>query len=1372
MRIKYIFSTLLIIISISLKGQIVYPISLNTTLTSNGSVYLSDYTDDALQLLKLTLTLNDASEPSWDVRLKMTIESSTLKLESKAQGNYSPITLYSNQSIQLSGSQLYEYFDYNNLQSQGISINQLSNDGRLPEGTYVFNFEVLDYNSGKAISTKSYNLTYVVLYDPPIIQSPLDEITIVTQNTQNIVFQWQDGTPPTYGSAQNTEYTLHLYEITNSQISPKAALSSNQVLQIYTSTPQSTTTLIYDASLPTLDENKRYIFTIHAEDINGRDVFKNNGISEPSWFSYGYATGGTISLTNPSADDAFTKKQQKLFEWSVPSNLSIGQSYNYQYVITRINSGQTAEQAMNNNLPLHSEITNSTTSQSGWSYILQDEMEGSQDYAWQIKAFSGTTEIAASLIQKIKGPPFMEKFLAGKHEVIVRQTYNNDLNNFAGNGDVKINDAGDVVNIDFVNIKLNKLGDRYIMVAGEIATKISAVNITLDANYSDNGEAIFQMDSLKLNSSRLAVSGIVKWDLPLAVTSSSSDKVQSKYSWFNFDSYYLSGSALIKPNSSFELANPINFTMRFDNNSDFLISKNKYILRFQGSIILPTTLNAHNENADLAVPFKTNQLFYFENNECKMLNKIRFVKGVNIETSLSKVVFDFTDDKSPSKLASNPTWRGVYAHNFEVTFNQEVDSSQLKLRANYTYTENTNNSNEFWIESQGLHLDYQYDFPANTQLEFNTFGGACKKIELNIDDNQLSSSIFEGAIEVYIISTSQLFDFEIPITEYGFQQGDLKTPLDGQSITINSNNPDKKIDININNAHFANNSHLNMNIDLEWTKQNITINSLPDFCVWGNAVIGFKSPNSIMALPYQLSTTMDGGFEITIDSIGAGMVRNAYALVFTSTASFGKDISGQNGPPKLHFVSDEGPNIRSSSSNTRGMGDLNNITDPVSPNIAPATSMISDRIDLGLFSNEPGVLLHPYIKVDAVVAKMEGNLSIFYDHPDWGDGFHGYLYGNLVLPLNKSMSSHMIMGVYQDEVYWFLSVSYDIGQRGNTMGSRFSTKLPDGSGMVFKSKKLGKLTGANVVKVGLPLGPVTITGIEGRIYHNMNHSIGNTVIGENGYTEFDYRPDPNVDFGFLLRASFIDTYTQGTNVMYTGAFEATFGGGEGLRSIGLEGQIGLGNLKLPGGIINASVLEGDAVITLDFVDKHYVGTAVVNTGLPTFCGHGTLDIDVSEDKFEMKLGSKDDHVYFVPGCIGYALEGWMEVTKTDLFLGAGLRAQIELQSPWIGVGDLASIKPYAGIYFAAGFHTKLKWDPVFEINDIGVWVQTSAGIYCKYKYLGKEGEWTLGRISLNGDFNMHFLPIPVKASGLLRGSVELLSIDVNFNLEGSYTFYE
>ena len=255
--------------------------------------------------------------------------------------------------------------------------------------------------------------------------------------------------------------------------------------------------------MPALDDNKRYVFTVQAEDINGRDVYKNNGLSEPSWFSYGYSTGGNISLSTPQNNDAFTKTEQKLFEWNCPTNLASGQNYNYEYVITKINSGQTPQQAIQSNTALFTEITTETSSQGSWSYILQEEMENSTYYAWQVKAYSGTTEIAASDVFKVKGPPLIEKFIAGGHEVIVRQAFNDDLNNFSGNGDVKFSSDGDVANIDFSGLKLVKSGERYVLEDGEIASKLTDKDIVLTANYSDNGDAIFKTDSLKLDKNSL-----------------------------------------------------------------------------------------------------------------------------------------------------------------------------------------------------------------------------------------------------------------------------------------------------------------------------------------------------------------------------------------------------------------------------------------------------------------------------------------------------------------------------------------------------------------------------------------------------------------------------------------------------------------------------------------------------------------------------------------------------------------------------------------------------------------------------------------------------------------------------------------------------
>jgi len=1379
MRIHILILLIITMIASELSGQIVYPVTVNSSLSSNGSVYLSDYTDDALNMLSVNMVFNDNNEPSWDVRLRLVIESSNVKIQSKASGTYTPITLYPGESMQLSGSELSEYFDYNNLESQGIAMSQLSQNGRLPEGTYSFCFEAVDYRSGKAISIRSCNITYVVLYDPPIVQTPNDESTITPQYPQNIVFQWQDGTPPSYGSSQNTEYILRLYEVTNNQISPKAALINNQVINVYTSVEQASTTLIYDASLPTLDDNKRYVFTVQAVDINNRDVFKNDGLSEPSWFSYGYSTGGNISLTSPPDNDAFTKSQQKLFEWSAPSNLSSGQNYTYEFTISKINSGQSKQDAIDNNTELHTELTNETSSQGGWSYILQEEMEAAEDYAWQVKAFSGTTEIAASEINKITGPPFIEKFIAGKHEVIVRQAYNSDINSFAGNGDIKFNDNGDVANIDFSGLKLVKSGERYVLEAGEISSKLNNIDITLEADFADNGEAKFKADSLKLNKDRLAVSGVVEWDLPLATTASDKAKIKSKYTWFNYDNYYISGNAVLEANTSFDLADPMNFNIRFDNQSDFLISKNKYILRLKGAVTLPSSLTAENENQELIIPFQTtNQLLYFSNNSCELSNKISIVDNVKLSISPTKVIFDFSDDESPAKLSSDASWKGIYVNEAKMIFLQSLDSNQVKLKDNFFYTFNTDGDNDFWIEAQGLHLNYEYNFPDQNQLKFNTFGGICKKLKLDINKNQVSSSVFEGEIEILILSASKLYEFEIPITESGFQTGDLKESLGGESFSTNTNNSQKRIDIEIGRAVFENHNHLKMTIDVAWTQQNIDLTNVSDFCVWGNSAIGFKSKNSMKALSSQSITNMDGGFEITIDSIGAGTYKGGYAFLFGASVAFGDDISGDNGPPSLTFVSDEPLHNRSGSIHTPGMeeGDRTDsgssgsdgTSGDESGEVSSIADMIRARVELGLTSNEEGVILEPFIRINAVVAKFEGHLSIFYNSPDWGNGFHAYLYGKILLPIAVENYAHFVMGNYQGETYWFLGVSMQIGERANQYGDKFLTKMPDGTNKTLKSKKLGKLTGANTMKVGIPMGYVSLTGMEGRIYHHMSHTVSNTVIGENGYDDFDYRPDPDTDFGFLLRTSWIDTHTQGTIVMLTGALEATFGGGEGCRTIGLQGYFGFGNLMLPGGIINTSILEGTGTMTIDIVDDHVIAVADVNSGTPVLCAQGHLDMETSKNVFDINLGSPAEPVYYVPSCFGLALEGWMNLTKSDIFFGAGLRAQMEFNSPWIGIGEVARIKPYAGISIAAGMHTKLTWDPKFELNDIGLWVHANAGVYCKYEWLKKEGEWSLGKISLAGNFNVQLNPKPIIITGVLKGSVEILDTDIDFEIDGKH----
>ena len=147
----YILFTLLLY-SFVTKAQ-VYPVSVSTIVASPGSVILSDYYSTQSTAFQSILIFNDFSEISADVRLRITIESNDIKIETKPGFiPVSPITLTPGVPYTLSGSDFYDYLNLPNIDLDGISYAALSNTGRIPEGYYNFCVEVLDYQTGIPIS--------------------------------------------------------------------------------------------------------------------------------------------------------------------------------------------------------------------------------------------------------------------------------------------------------------------------------------------------------------------------------------------------------------------------------------------------------------------------------------------------------------------------------------------------------------------------------------------------------------------------------------------------------------------------------------------------------------------------------------------------------------------------------------------------------------------------------------------------------------------------------------------------------------------------------------------------------------------------------------------------------------------------------------------------------------------------------------------------------------------------------------------------------------------------------------------------------------------------------------------------------------------
>lgn len=270
-----------------------FPATIQLQVVPPYSVFLSDYTDPINGRLQANITFNDFNEPQWQVKFRLSIESNTLRLRTKASFIPSPTTILPGVPVPLTGADLAEYFRYENLDISGISPAELARNNRLPEGFYTFCVEALDYTTGTVLSNRACAVAILSLQNPPRPITPMCGGYIKPQDPLYIPFQWQAFGGASANGSQ-TEYFLHLFELTDPSVNPVTALLSGKTLPIYQSQPSTQPSLLYDITAPPLEIGKTYIYQIQARDPDGRDAFKNNGLSEVCWFYYGYPTGGNI----------------------------------------------------------------------------------------------------------------------------------------------------------------------------------------------------------------------------------------------------------------------------------------------------------------------------------------------------------------------------------------------------------------------------------------------------------------------------------------------------------------------------------------------------------------------------------------------------------------------------------------------------------------------------------------------------------------------------------------------------------------------------------------------------------------------------------------------------------------------------------------------------------------------------------------------------------------------------------------------------------------------------------------------------------------------------------------------------------------------
>ncbi len=314
-----------------------FPVSVNTQLTTPSLPYLADYVSNKPETLRAILLLNDDSRLNYEVILKVRISGQGIELASRADYFSTPINLMYNVPEILTGFELADLFDPNNLDITGMSKSEFLKTGQLPEGIYTICFEAYDINrfDQLPVSNGGCAVASVIEHEPPYLIQP-KELTPYTEPTI-LPFNWHPGHTISF----RTEYRFFLYEDIPGWTKDQIILYQ---APLYT-TEVPTTTYLYSAIDPLLEKGASYFWRVQAYDPAGFELFKNNGFSQLSKFTYGQNCDRPIGLESLTINAS-----TQLIRWVDSSPGTYELRYRSEEIILNSNPSS-ADSISNNNIP-------------------------------------------------------------------------------------------------------------------------------------------------------------------------------------------------------------------------------------------------------------------------------------------------------------------------------------------------------------------------------------------------------------------------------------------------------------------------------------------------------------------------------------------------------------------------------------------------------------------------------------------------------------------------------------------------------------------------------------------------------------------------------------------------------------------------------------------------------------------------------------------------------------------------------------------------------------------------------------------------------------------------------------------------------------
>jgi hypothetical protein len=243
----------------------------------------------------------------------------------------------------------------------------------------------------------SFPISYI---DPPLAIQPLCGSNLTPLVPQNIIFTW---TPPAT-AAGIIQYEFTLKEVPNT-MNPMDVIKNNVFPVLYAVTQPGNNTLVYTNALPQLELGKKYVWRVRAVAPNNSVSFKNQGFSEPCWFTYGMPQAqdvptslATIKLVSPGngattdvvkSSSVSGMPDHYRFEWKAPSPVAGVPLMAYQLRIAIVLPGQTVAQA----LKVDSQVNIlSTEGDTKYNYMKYTDFKAGSTYAWEVKGISNVPQ--------------------------------------------------------------------------------------------------------------------------------------------------------------------------------------------------------------------------------------------------------------------------------------------------------------------------------------------------------------------------------------------------------------------------------------------------------------------------------------------------------------------------------------------------------------------------------------------------------------------------------------------------------------------------------------------------------------------------------------------------------------------------------------------------------------------------------------------------------------------------------------------------------------------------------------------------------------------------------------------------------------------